>query len=69
MTQEFFDGIISQGVGTCPGKGFYTRQAFLDSLGSYSAFGTIGTLDDSKREIAAFFAHATHETGYLCNIE
>ncbi|KAF2321958.1 hypothetical protein GH714_004841 [Hevea brasiliensis] len=29
----------------------------------------IGSDDDSKREIAAFFAHVTHETGHFCYIE
>ncbi|THG09729.1 hypothetical protein TEA_006554 [Camellia sinensis var. sinensis] len=51
------------------GKSFFARSAFLNALGSYPSFGTTGTADDSKREIAAFFAHATHETGLFCNIE
>ncbi|GLT66499.1 hypothetical protein SLA2020_388600 [Shorea laevis] len=55
--------------GDCAGKSFYTRAAFLDALNSYTEFGTTGTADDSKREIAAFFAHVTHETGSLCHIE
>ncbi|KAK3029639.1 hypothetical protein RJ639_037956 [Escallonia herrerae] len=38
-------------------------------VGSYSQFGTTGSTDDSKREIAAFFAHATHETGHFCHKE
>ncbi|KAL5990897.1 hypothetical protein ACLOJK_011802 [Asimina triloba] len=69
VTQEFFNSIISQGTGVCPGKSFYTRSAFLDAARSYSKFGTTGTADDGKREIAAFFAHVTHETGFLCSIE
>ncbi|KAF3451030.1 hypothetical protein FNV43_RR07119 [Rhamnella rubrinervis] len=69
VTPEFFNGIQNKATGNCPGKSFYTRQAFLDALNSYSEFGRTGSADDSKREIAAFFAHATHETGYLCFIE
>ncbi|ERN20351.1 hypothetical protein AMTRI_Chr06g200630 [Amborella trichopoda] len=69
VTQAFFDGIISQADGSCAGKQFYTRDAFLNALGSYSGFGTTGSTDDSKREIAAFFAHVTHETGHFCYIE
>ncbi|PIA65654.1 hypothetical protein AQUCO_00100868v1 [Aquilegia coerulea] len=68
VTPEFFNGIINQADGGCPGKNFYTRDRFLEAVGSYSGFGTAGTQDDSKREIAAFFAHATHETGHFCNI-
>ncbi|TXG72735.1 hypothetical protein EZV62_001314 [Acer yangbiense] len=70
VTQDFLDGIKSQATGgDCVGKSFYTRDAFLNALGSYSQFGTTGSSDDSKREIAAFFAHVTHETGYLCFVE
>ncbi|PKU75680.1 Chitinase 4 [Dendrobium catenatum] len=32
-------------------------------------FAQGGTEDDSKREIAAFFAHVTHETNHFCYIE
>ncbi|KAL1805300.1 hypothetical protein ACET3Z_028368 [Daucus carota] len=69
VTDDFFNGIISQATGDCDGKNFYTRSAFLEALQSYSSFGTSGSADDSKREIAAFFAHATHETGYFCHKE
>ena len=64
VTDDFFNGILNQASGSdCAGKSFYTRAAFLDALNSYTQFGTTGTADDSKREIAAFFAHVTHETG------
>uniref|UniRef100_Q7M1Q9 chitinase n=1 Tax=Phytolacca americana TaxID=3527 RepID=Q7M1Q9_PHYAM len=69
VSQGFFDGIISQAAASCPGKNFYTRDAFLNAVGSYPDFGTTGSSDDSKREIAAFFAHVSHETGSFCHIE
>ncbi|EHA8588736.1 Class IV chitinase [Cocos nucifera] len=70
VTQQFFDGIMNQASGNpCPGKSFYTRQAFLNALGSYPQFGQDGSSVTSKQEVAAFFAHVTHETGYLCYIE
>ncbi|KDP44269.1 hypothetical protein JCGZ_05736 [Jatropha curcas] len=69
VTQDFFNAIINQAPADCPGKNFYSRNAFLEALTSYSNFGQVGSSDDSKREIAAFFAHATHETGYFCNTE
>ncbi|XP_043720905.1 endochitinase EP3-like [Telopea speciosissima] len=69
VTQEFFDGIINQSDATCEGKSFYTRAAFLDATDSYTTFGRVGTVNDSKREIAAFFGHVTHETGHFCYIE
>uniref|UniRef100_A0A2N9HJ39 chitinase n=1 Tax=Fagus sylvatica TaxID=28930 RepID=A0A2N9HJ39_FAGSY len=65
VTQDFFNGIISQADASCAGKNFYTLVAFLDALNSFNQFGKIGSADDSKREIAAFFAHVTHETGLV----
>ncbi|KAK7293998.1 hypothetical protein RJT34_16881 [Clitoria ternatea] len=47
------------------GKNFYSRSAFLDALNSYNQFGRIGSVDDSKREIATAFAHFTHETRHM----
>ncbi len=63
VTQDFFNGIISQADASCAGKNFYTLVAFLDALNSFNQFGKIGSTDDSKREIAAFFAHVTREIG------
>ncbi|KAI3928916.1 hypothetical protein MKW92_028443 [Papaver armeniacum] len=64
VTPAFFNGIINQAGSGCAGKSFYTRSAFLEAARSYPSFGKTGSLDDSKREIAAFFAHVTHETGW-----
>ncbi|XP_074284512.1 acidic endochitinase SP2-like [Silene latifolia] len=69
VTQSFFDGIIGQAAASCPGKNFYTRDAFLNALGNYPQFGTSGANDANLREIAAFFAHVAHETGRFCHIE
>ena len=62
VTDAFFNGIKSKSGGGCAGQSFYTRQAFLTAAGSYSGFAS-GSSDAAKREIAAFFAHVTHETG------
>ncbi|KAF7017129.1 unnamed protein product [Triticum aestivum] len=69
VTDAFFDGIKSQAADGCPGKSFYTRQFFLDGAQANPDFGKGSTSDDGKREIAAFFAHFTHETGHMCSIE
>ena len=63
MTDAFFNGIKDQSDASCEGRDFYTRAVFLEALGNYQQFGRVGSEDDSKREIAAFFAHVTHETG------
>ena len=69
ISNDFFDAIIGAAESSCAGKNFYTYQGFIDAATSYSGFGTTGTSDDAKRELAAFFAHVTHETGSFCYIE
>ncbi|KAL2920870.1 Acidic endochitinase SP2 [Bienertia sinuspersici] len=69
VTQSFFDGIIGQAAASCAGKNFYTRDAFLNAAKAFPQFGTSGSGDDNKKEIAAFFAHVSHETTNLCHIE
>ncbi|CAO2835741.1 unnamed protein product [Amaranthus hypochondriacus] len=69
VTDDFFNGIIGQASSSCAGKNFYSRSAFLDAVNNYPNFGNHGSSDVSLREIAAFFAHATHETAHFCYIE
>ncbi|KAM6586124.1 hypothetical protein CsatB_013126 [Cannabis sativa] len=72
VTPQFFNDIMNNGIANnqgCPGQNFYSREVFLQALDSFPPFGRSGSVDDSKREIAAFFAHVTHETGSLCFIE
>ncbi|WOK92859.1 pathogenesis-related protein 3 [Canna indica] len=46
----------------CPGKGFYTYDAFISAAKSFPTFGTTGDMTTQKREIAAFLAQTSHET-------
>ena len=63
VTEAFFDGIKSQAGNGCEGKNFYTRSAFVSAADAFPAFAHGGTEAEGKREIAAFFAHVTYETG------
>ncbi|CAI0467553.1 unnamed protein product [Linum tenue] len=63
VTPDFFDGIKNQAQDSCAGKSFYTRDALLQAANSYPDFG------NTPREVAAFFAHVTHETGSMCYVE
>lgn len=69
VTTAFFNRIIAQASNSCRGKKFYMRTDFLAAAGTHPTFGRVGTVTTSKREIAAFFAHLTHETGHFCYIE
>ncbi|OVA07848.1 Glycoside hydrolase [Macleaya cordata] len=60
VTPSFFNGIINQAGAGCAGNNFYTRDAFLEATKSYIRFAR---RTHPAREIAAFFAHVTHETG------
>ncbi|PAN38854.1 hypothetical protein PAHAL_7G202400 [Panicum hallii] len=68
VTEAFFDGIKSQAGSGCEGNNFYTRGAFLSAANSFPGFAHGGSEADGKREVAAFFAHATYETGHFCYI-
>ena len=53
----------------CPGKGFYTYDAFIAAAKYFPGFGTArgGSGNDTytdtrKREVAAFLAQTSHET-------
>ncbi|XP_020692273.2 chitinase 4-like [Dendrobium catenatum] len=66
MSEEFFGGLTSHANPSCEGNGFYTRDAFMNAWQSYPGFAESPSIDDSKREIAAFFAHVSHETTRMC---
>ncbi|KAF8661696.1 hypothetical protein HU200_056644 [Digitaria exilis] len=68
VTKAFFNGIKSKSESWCEGTSFYTRGTFLEALASYPGFASAGSEAQRKREIAAFFAHVTHETGHFCYI-
>ncbi|KAL2328888.1 hypothetical protein Fmac_022315 [Flemingia macrophylla] len=68
VTEGFFNGIIDEADDSCEGKSFYSRDAFLNAHKSFPQIGTSDTDDDNKREVAALFAHFTHETGHFCYI-
>ncbi|CAN0926545.1 Chitinase 4 [Linum grandiflorum] len=69
ISPAFFHGIMDQTSSSCKGRAFYTRQSFLTAARSYHHFAKLASVDDSKREIAAFLAHVTHQTGHLCYVE
>jgi predicted chitinase len=48
---------------------FYTYDGLVQSTLVYPAFAASGSLDDRKREVAAFLANVNHETGGLYYID
>ncbi|KAF4357226.1 endochitinase [Cannabis sativa] len=46
----------------CKSNGFYAYDAFITAARNFPSFGTTGTLETRKRELAAFLAQTSHET-------
>ncbi|KAM7520003.1 hypothetical protein LguiB_018965 [Lonicera macranthoides] len=61
-SSRFNEMLKHRNDGNCPGKGFYTYNAFMDAARSFDAFGTTGDVNTRKRELAAFFGQTSHET-------
>ncbi|XP_038693630.1 endochitinase-like [Tripterygium wilfordii] len=63
ISRDRFNDILKhRNDNACPGKGFYTYDAFLAAAKAYPAFGTTGDDATRRREIAAFLAQTSHET-------
>ncbi|WP_223642882.1 RICIN domain-containing protein [Corallococcus sp. EGB] len=50
-------------------NGFYTYDALIAAANTFPGLATTGDTDTRKREVAAFLANASHETGGLVYIE
>ncbi|KAL6641408.1 hypothetical protein ACP70R_019589 [Stipagrostis hirtigluma subsp. patula] len=63
ITEAMFNSMLpNRDNALCPAKGFYTYDAFITAANSFPAFGTTGSADQIKRELAAFFGQTSHET-------
>ncbi|KAF8011340.1 hypothetical protein BT93_J1827 [Corymbia citriodora subsp. variegata] len=63
ISRELFNEMLKhRNDANCPGKGFYTYDAFITAAKSFAEFGVTGDTDTRKREIAAFLAQTSHET-------
>ena len=63
ISKSLFEQILKhRNDAACPGKGFYTYQAFISAAKSFVGFGSTGDTNTRKREIAAFLAQTSHET-------
>ncbi|GJZ77648.1 chitin-binding, type 1 protein [Tanacetum coccineum] len=63
VTSSMFDQMLKyRNDPRCRANGFYTYNAFINAANSFNGFGTTGSADDRKRELAAFFAQTSHET-------
>lgn len=63
ISRSMFDQMLKhRNNPACPAKGFYTYDAFIAAAKSFPSFGTTGSTDVRKREIAAFLGQTSHET-------
>ncbi|XBI84258.1 hypothetical protein VPH35_092610 [Triticum aestivum] len=63
ITRQVYDTMLPhRDDSICEAKGFYTYDAFIAAASTFPEFGTTGSADDVKRELAAFFGQTSHET-------
>lgn len=63
ISRDMFNQMLKhRNDAACPAKGFYTYDTFIAVANSFGAFGTTGSTEVRKREIAAFLAQTSHET-------
>ncbi|XP_062079012.1 basic endochitinase-like [Humulus lupulus] len=61
ITPSLFEEILPR-RNECQTDGFYTYEAFITAARSFPGFGTTGTLETRKRELAAFFGITSSQT-------
>ncbi|KAD4889384.1 hypothetical protein E3N88_21457 [Mikania micrantha] len=63
ITASVFDQMLKyRNDPRCPANGFYTYTAFINAAKMYNGFGTTGSDEVRRRELAAFFGQTSHET-------
>ncbi|KAM6563582.1 hypothetical protein CsatB_023580 [Cannabis sativa] len=63
ITPSIFEDMLTyRNDPRCKSNGFYTYDAFITAARNFPSFGTTGTLETRKRELAAFLAQTSHET-------
>ena len=63
LSRDLFERLLlHRNDGACLARGFYTYDAFLAAAAAYPSFGTSGSTETRKREVAAFLGQTSHET-------
>ncbi|KAK1616914.1 hypothetical protein QYE76_022431 [Lolium multiflorum] len=63
ISRDLFERfLLHRNDGACLARGFFTYDAFVAAAGVFPAFGTTGSTETRKREVAAFFGQTSHET-------
>ncbi|RLN15760.1 chitinase 8-like [Panicum miliaceum] len=63
ITQDVYNAMLpNRDNSICPANGFYTYDAFIQAASAFPGFGTGGSDEANKRELAAFFGQTSHET-------
>lgn len=63
VTADYFNSLLASVSSTCEGKSFYKYDDFITTAEAAMGFGTTGSDDVHKRQVAAFLAHVMHNTG------
>ncbi|KAF7019745.1 hypothetical protein CFC21_032888 [Triticum aestivum] len=62
ISRDIFEQFLLHSSQCSDAGGFYTYDAFLAAAAAFPAFGTTGSTETRKQEVAAFFGQTSHET-------
>lgn len=63
VSKSLYDSMFIHKDNTaCPANGFYTYESFVKATGRFPRFGSVGSMETRRREVAAFLAQISHET-------
>jgi basic endochitinase B len=63
ITEDLFERMLKhRNEPDCKARGFYTYDAFITAADAFPGFGTTGSTEVQKRELAAFLGQTGHET-------
>ncbi|VAH39609.1 unnamed protein product [Triticum turgidum subsp. durum] len=62
LSRDLFDRLLLHRNDCQEARGFYTYGAFLAAAAAFPSFGTTGSTETRKREVAAFLGQTSHET-------
>uniref|UniRef100_A0A0D6QTW4 Chitin-binding type-1 domain-containing protein n=1 Tax=Araucaria cunninghamii TaxID=56994 RepID=A0A0D6QTW4_ARACU len=66
--KDLFNSILFNTSDSCEGKRFYSFDSFLRAATAIPAFGSTGSTDIAKREVAAFLATVVFRIGDFCYV-
>ncbi|XP_057815566.2 endochitinase 4-like [Cryptomeria japonica] len=65
VSSDVLNSVVGGAASGCAGNGFYNYDSFINAANAFIGFGTSGSSDVNKREVAAFFLAVLIRRGSL----